>query len=157
MKEGKDVVYEGNGNEVTIKFSGYINHFTEIDIEKVKNFETVNVDFEEVTLINSLGIQKWFAVLSALGPDVSIKYFNIPPSIVTQMSLVVGFIPKNAKVMTFYAPYFDKATKDSTRVLLKPEDIIDGKAPVMNNDQGQPLLLDAIEEIYFSFLGRKSE
>ncbi len=156
MSEASGAKYIENGDEVTIQLSGYINHFVTIEAGKLQGFSTVHVDLKEVTMINSLGIKKWFEVLNAIDANTSIKYHNIPPSIVTQMSLVIGFLPKQAEVISFFAPYFDRRTKETKLVLLTPDQIVDGKAPVQKNDLGEDLILDAIEEIYFSFLTKKS-
>lgn len=149
--------YAVNGKEITIKFSGHFNHFIEIEKDRLKGFKTVNVDFNDVKLMNSLGIKKWFDILANLEPDVIINYYKIPPNIVIQMSLVVGFLPKMSNVISFYAPYYDKVTKEGTLVLLTPDQIQDGKAPEAKNEKGEELFLDAIEEIYFSFLSKKQE
>ncbi len=156
MKASSQVEYQEEGGKITLKLSGYINHFVEIDVKRLKNFKNLDVNFEGVTMINSLGIKKWFEVLNQIGTDVSIKYHQIPPSVVTQMSLVVGFLPKNAEVISFFAPYFDKSTKETKMILLTPDQVKAGKAPVQTNDLGEELILDAIEEIYFSFLEKKS-
>ena len=38
------------------------------------------------------------------------------------------------------------------KVLLKTDQIIDGKAPLMKNDNGDELEFDGIEATYFKFL-----
>ena len=68
------------------------------------------------------------------------------------MNMVKGFLSENAKVISFYAPYYDEEADEEVKVLLKTDQIIDGKAPLMKNDNGDELEFDGIEATYFKFL-----
>ncbi len=115
------------------------------------------IDFNEIKMINSTGIREWIRFIEKLGPSVEFQYFNCPHIIIQQMNMVSGFLTKNAKVISFYAPYFCEETDEEEHILLQATDIKNFKAPVRTIEvDGHEVELDfdAIEDQYFKFLKR---
>jgi hypothetical protein len=71
------------------------------------------------------------------------------------MNIVAGFIHPNGRIESFVAPYYDETNDEEIKILLTPEEIKDGKAPLKTNDAGEALEFDEIELQYFNFLKMK--
>ena len=108
-------------------------------------------------MINSCGIREWIRFIEFLGSTVNLEYINVPQIVIQQMNMISGLLTKNAKVTSFFAPYFIEDLDEEKQILLNSADIVDFKAPVINtNIDGTDYNLDfdAIEEQYFKFLKR---
>ena len=115
------------------------------------------IDFNELKMINSTGIREWIRFVEKLGSAVEFQYFNCPHIIIQQMNMVAGFLTKNAKVLSFYAPYFCEETDEEEHILLQSSEIKNFKAPLRTikvDGQEVELEFDAIEDQYFKFLKR---
>ncbi len=111
------------------------------------------IDFNEVTLINSCGVREWINFLENV-KDSTIIYKNCPQVVIEQINMVHGFILPNTSIESFYAPYYSEKSDDVIKVLLLSDQIIDGKAPRIEQDD-EELEFDAIEAQYFQFLKQK--
>lgn len=110
-------------------------------------------DFNDITMINSCGIREWITFIEKLDPKISIVYQRCPQVIIEQINMVHGFLRAGAQIESFYAPYFSEDEDKEYKILLKVDQIKDGKAPDMKSpDTGDDLEFDAIEEQYFNFL-----
>jgi anti-anti-sigma regulatory factor len=148
---------ETNGEIIHIRVEGSINE--DLLIEKVADLKNsrITFDLEKVKMINSCGIREWIRLVEQHGQSVNIEYINVPQIVVQQMNMIAGFLSKNAKVVSFYAPYFIEDLDEERQVLLRAEEIRDFKAPKMNatvDGTEYELDFDAIEEQYFRFLKR---
>jgi hypothetical protein len=133
---------EDQGSTRNITISGIIDEEFNFK-ELLGDFSQMSVDFKELKVINSCGIREW------------ISYHNCPQIIIQQMNMVAGFLSKNAKVISFYAPYYCEESDEEKMVLLESKNIENNKAPVITqevNGESVELEFDAIEEQYFKFL-----
>ncbi len=142
------------GAILKLAVSGQVNENFAFDDLDFSDADTVQLDLNEISLMNSSGVKRWFKFIEAIPASTKIIYQNVPPIIVTQMNIVEGFLSPNAEVETFYAPYFDDENDEEIKRLLKPSDIVDKKAPELKNDSGEELEFDALEETYFKFLDK---
>ena len=71
---------------------------------------------------------------------------------IEQMNMVEGFLPANASIESFYAPYFDPDADEEIKVLLRIQEVSNKKAPIKKNDSGTELEFDALEAQYFNFI-----
>ena len=145
------------GPDAEIKISGMINEdfcFEGMDWSTVK---TLKVDLEQVKSINSCGIREWIKWLKQL-ESAQIELYHCPKIIIDQVNMVQGFLPKNARVCSFYVPFYNEDFGSEKNILLEygkdfddkivrvPENVVD--------DDGNPMEIDVIETKYFKFIGR---
>ncbi|MCK5073805.1 MAG: hypothetical protein KAQ98_10295 [Bacteriovoracaceae bacterium] len=140
-------------DEARIFISGNIDEdsdFSEIMELGVKKYV---FDFAKVTMLNSCGIREWILLIDKLGENANIRYKNCPQIVIEQMGMVYGFIKKEARIESFYAPYFCSDCDEEQKILLEAKDIKDQKAPSVNCKKcGMEMEFDEIEEQYFSFM-----
>lgn len=140
-----------------IKISGMINEdfrFEGLDWGAVK---TLKVDLEQVKSINSCGIREWIKWLNQMG-SAQIELFHCHKIIIDQVNMVQGFLPSNAKVRSFYVPFYNEDFGSEKNILLEyGKDFDDKTVRVPENvtdDDGNPMEIDVIEAKYFKFIGR---
>lgn len=148
---------EDQGQSLLIKVEGSINE--DLQIEKLTEMKKPHIifDMDKVKMINSCGIREWIRLIESHGNGITLEYVKVPQIVIQQMNMISGFLSKNAKVTSFYAPYFIEDLDEEKQVLLRADEIKDFKAPKMNaNVDGTDYALDfdAIEEQYFKFLKR---
>ena len=143
-----------NGN-LWLEFEGIIDE--DVDFSEIldKKEKELHCNFDKITMINSCGIREWIAFLDKLDDDARVFYYKCPQVIIEQMNLVHGFIRKNYRVESFYAPYYCQDTDTEKKILLNVQDIKNGKAPSIKNDHGVEMEFDALEEQYFEFLSQQ--
>lgn len=92
-----------------LKLIGYLDETstlpTEEDFSKV---EKLFIDFSQLDFINSGGIKTWIIFIDKLEQINSLKvYFRkCPQTVVDQINLVHGFLPKNGQVISVFVPVF---------------------------------------------------
>ena len=148
---------EGQGDSIIVVVEGSINE--DLQIEKLSHIKSplIIFDMDKVKMINSCGIREWIRLIESFGSSVKLEYIKVPQIVIQQMNMISGFLTKNAKVISFYAPYFIEDLDEEKQILLRSDEIKNFKAPVMNtNVDGTDYALDfdAVEEQYFKFLKR---
>lgn len=121
--------------------------------------EKIYIDLKEVHFINSLGIRLWLEWMES-STNPNLYFLWVPTILVDQMSLVDGFFPEGADILSFAAPYYCEEC-DSTSDLyyeapFVKEDIVNN-SPKCENCQAE-MELDVLPSKYFRFLeaSRKS-
>lgn len=151
MKQKLKIDKKTEDGKLFVELDGIIDEDVNFDgILNAKQKEYI-FNFDKITMINSCGIREWINFLEKLG-NVKTIYRRCPQIVIEQMNITQGFLGKNSKVESFYAPYYCEKTDMEKKVLLKTSDIKNGKAPLIKNDQGDEMEFDAIEEQYFGFL-----
>lgn len=142
---------EKKGNDTVFMLSGKIDEdFRQKDID-LGGAKEVTFNFKDISMINSCGVREWIEFLKN-NSNVSLKYEECTPIIVTQMNIIAGFLRPNIKVVSFYAPYFDPSDDSESLHLIHAKDIGAGLPPVVKNADGESLDFDAHPEKYFHFL-----
>jgi hypothetical protein len=148
---------KADGDTRMISFTGSIDEEFDFSLLNQNKGKLYKFDFNELKMINSCGIREWIRFIESLGSDVQIIYYNCPQIIVQQFNMVAGFLSSNAKVATFYAPYFCEETDEEEAILLDSTQVVNLKAPkkttIVDGSEVE-LEFDAIEEQYFHFLKR---
>lgn len=148
---------KADGDNRLLSFTGVIDEMFDYSELILNPGKLYKMDLNEVKMINSTGIREWIRFIEKLGPAVSIHYFNCPQIVIQQMNMVAGFLTSNAKVVSFYAPYFCEDTDEEEHVLLNASEIVNFKAPKHTSTHDGvevELEFDAIEDQYFKFLKR---
>ena len=133
-------------------------------VDEDSNFEKIQaikqdifvLNLNKVSLMNSCGVREWINLVESLPKSSTIIYENVPQLVVEQMNMVKGFLTPNSQIKSFYAPYYNEDNDKITAVLLTSEQIKDGKAPEMKDEDGKELEFDAIEAQYFNFLKQQA-
>ncbi|MBT5094869.1 MAG: hypothetical protein HOM21_11525 [Halobacteriovoraceae bacterium] len=141
-------------SQVQVELIGAIDEDAHFDsILELSGLKEYHFDFNEVPLINSCGVREWTNFIGKLDASCNIKYFNCRQIIIEQINMVHGFVPANASIETFYAPYFCEDLDKEYKILLKASDVSDKKAPEVKCPDGDnEMEFDAIEEQYFNFI-----
>lgn len=147
-------ITESSENKVEFELQGQIDEDFEGELISDNKKEIMIFDFNNVTMINSCGVREWITLLGKISTS-KIQYKNCPQIVIEQINMVHGFIPPNATIESFYAPYYSENSDKVYKQLLKSKDVIDMKAPKVSVD-GEELEFDAIEAQYFQFLKHMS-
>ncbi len=141
-------------SKVVVELAGAIDE--DADFSKIKGLggmHSYEFNFDNINAINSCGVREWTNFVSSLGEKAEIRYLNCRQIIIEQINMVHGFIPENASIESFYAPYFCEDLDKEYKILLKSGDVIEKKAPKVECPDGDhEMEFDAIEGQYFNFI-----
>lgn len=152
MSKELEIKIEEQNGQLNIAFIGSIDEdsdFSSVDTDLKGNLV---FDLSRIELINSCGIREWIKFQESLINIETIIYQKCPQVIIEQMNIVKGFIKEGGVIESFFAPYYDEKEDQEVKILLKPSDIIDGKAPTQKGTSGNDLEFDDIEAQYFNFI-----
>lgn len=149
---GLKIELNQNGDEIEAVFEGQIDEDADFSELKGKSPKRLIFNLKKVSMINSCGIRDWIEFQKNLPENMELVYRRCPQVIVEQLNIVKGFIRENGQVESFYAPYYNEDKDEEIKVLLTPDQVVDGKAPVQKDESGLELEFDEIEAQYFSFL-----
>ncbi|WP_374079844.1 hypothetical protein [Bdellovibrio bacteriovorus] len=93
------------GTRFEFFLEGPISEKTGIYDYNIKNATEVVVDMEKVTFINSIGVKNWILWTNKVPTGCKIELTKCPFVIINQITMVHGFLPKSARVQSFFAPY----------------------------------------------------
>lgn len=154
MNGSLEIKTKVEGSKVIAELKGAIDE--DADFSKIKELgglDSYEFNFEDINSINSCGVREWTNFVSSLGKTTEIRYLNCRQIIIEQINMVHGFIPENASIESFYAPYFCEDLDKEYKILLKASEIVDKKAPTVKCPDGDHKMeFDAIEGQYFSFI-----
>lgn len=139
--------------QLTVDLCGPIDE--DANFEKVLAYESnlYVFDFKNVTMMNSCGVREWINFIEKLPKQSTLVYMNCPQVVIEQINMVQGFMRAGARIDSFYAPYYSEQKDQVFPILLKTDQIQDGKAPKINDPEtGEELEFDAIEAQYFNFI-----
>lgn len=102
---------------VTVELNGYIGENSPLFEVSLHRVEKLVIDMSRVNYINSVGIKNWILWSRNIPEDCKMELYQVPPSVVTQINQVAGFLPKQAMMMSIQVPYYcDTCSKEDTRV-----------------------------------------
>ena len=139
------------GDHEVLKFHGQLDEDVDFEQGITISSNTVIFDFDKVIHINSCGIREWIKFQNEIDSSKKLIYRNCPQIIVEQMNIVKGFVRDGGQVESFYAPYYSEDKDEERKILLTPDQVVDGKAPEMKEGD-EVLEFDDIEAQYFNFL-----
>ncbi|MGE4131328.1 MAG: hypothetical protein AB7F86_06795 [Bdellovibrionales bacterium] len=139
---------------LVIEISGPIDERTRF--QELPKSDKMQIMLERLTTLNSPGIRTWLLWMQTFREATSVSLTHVPVIMVNAMASVAGFIRSFMTVDSFYVPFYDDETGESTRFLA-----IRGKhygnagklmLPEVKTSTGKPMELDVSPEVYFSFL-----
>ena len=161
MSDLKIEVSANDGRKL-LKLSGKIDDDSDYSGSDISADQDLIYDFEQVTLINSSGIQKWIKWFATIPDSAKIEFINCPLRIVTQMNLIPAFTcERPINVSSFYAPYFCESCDVSTNILMKTVEHFSDLNKIVAPDLpcktcGEEMEFDGLEKRYFVFLKRQA-
>jgi len=150
-----DVKMNKTGEKLNIQMIGTIDEDVDFNQFGLSGSHHIEIDLSGIKSINSCGIREWIKWIGS-GAGSSITYSNCPKVIVDQINMVDGFLPSNAKVLSFYVPYYNDEVGTEKNILFRygaeyKEGAVTPPAEV-KDEQGQPMEMDVIETKYFKFI-----
>lgn len=143
-KDGNNFLISGSIDETFGQVAGVMPTFGKFDI-----------NLRGLKSINSTGIREWIKLMQKL-KAVQISFYECPKVFIDQVNMVQGFAPENAKILSFYVPYFNEKNESEKNILISHgEHYQDGtiKAlPKVVDDQGAEMEIDIVEAKYFKFI-----
>lgn len=150
-----DVKMNKEGEKLNVVMGGSIDEdadFTQLSLGGVAKIE---IQMANLKSINSCGIREWIKWMST-APTANIVFSECPKVIVDQINMVDGFLPTNAKVQSFFVPYYNDDSGSEKNVLFRlgtefTENSVNPPTNVQD-DEGNPMEMDVIESKYFKFI-----
>lgn len=99
------MIVKTSGSRLEFFLEGPISEKTALYEYNIKNATEIIVDMEKVTFINSIGVKNWINWTLKVPPGCKLELLKCPFVIINQVNMVHGFLPKAARVQSFYAPY----------------------------------------------------
>ncbi len=147
-------------DRVVVRMSGKLNESADLQMVSLPPVSAVEIDLVDLTHINSIGIRNfrdWLLTVKA--PELAFSY--CPRVFIDQVNMVMDFLPKHAKVLSFYVPYYSDATGEDKLVLFtrgKEFQVVDGEVkltfPEVLDSKGKEMDVDVIGDRYFGFLSK---
>jgi hypothetical protein len=147
-----------NSDPIRISISGSIDENAEFKHIDLNDISRIDIDLNGVRSINSLGARAYIKWLSSLS-KFKISFFNCPKIIIDQINMVSTLLPKNAKVLSLYVPFFNEDSGEEKYVLFRHgkdyDDTVVNLPKDITDSSGLPMEIGVIETRYFKFLVRK--
>ncbi|MFV8257764.1 hypothetical protein ACNQKP_08155 [Bdellovibrio bacteriovorus] len=94
-----------NGSTIEVALEGPISEKTSLFELNIQNYKEIKLNMAKVTFINSIGVKNWIMWTCRVPTDARLSLEECPFVIVNQVNIVHGFLPKNARVTSFNAPF----------------------------------------------------
>lgn len=145
-------------NKLVVRMSGKLNEHADLEMITVPQADAVEIDLSELILINSMGIRNlrdWLLAIKA--PVLTFSY--CPRVFIDQVNMVLDFIPKHSKILSFYVPYYgDSSGEDKAILFTRGEQFtVTGDStniswPQVFDSKGKEMDVDVVGDRYFGFL-----
>lgn len=143
------------GEKLSIQLAGTIDE--DVDFNQYSIAGSGQIDFElgGIKSINSCGIREWIKWIGTAA-SAKINFNQCPKVIVDQINMVDGFLPSNAKVQSFFVPYYNDDSGEEKTVLFRyGQEFKEGQVTppaAVKDAQGNEMEMDVIEAKYFKFI-----
>jgi hypothetical protein len=128
------------------------------ELPKLQTHPLVQINLEQLTNINSIGVRKWIRWMQEMIQQPKIVLDYCPVIFVKNLSSIKGMLTSNMQVNSFYVPYYNDTYGERKNILFRrgAEFHDDGRLtlPKILKSDNQEMDIDVIEDIYFSFLKR---
>lgn len=152
-----DIKILKSGPKVNVTVGGTIDEDVDFSQYGLADAQEVDLELSGIKSINSCGIREWIKWM-ATNKNAKISFHSCPKVIVDQINMVDGFLPANAKVNSFFVPYFNDDAGTEKNVLFRNGiEFKEGQVvapPTVTDDQGNAMEMDVVESKYFKFIKR---
>lgn len=142
-------------DEKMIYIGGRIDELFYENISMIPLFGDVQFNFRDLVSINSSGLREWILLMRKMAA-AKITVHECPKFLIDQINMVKGVLPSNAKVVSFYVPFFNEknGTEKSVLFTLNKEFTENSVLPfpIIIDEKGDEMLIDVIETKYFKFI-----
>jgi hypothetical protein len=150
-----DIKTEKIGDNLKVTMAGTIDEDVDFNAYSLASSPTVDLYLGSVKSINSCGIREWIKWIGGAS-GTKVVYHECPKIIVDQINMVQGFLPANAKVQSFFVPYYNDDSGSEKNILFRRGAEFDEGAvnppQGIKDDQGNPMEMDVVESKYFKFI-----
>ncbi len=145
---------EMQGDTHLIKLAGHINEDSILKDIKLSKSQDIVMDFQNIVGVNSCGIREWIKWLSELPPGANLTWKHCTKEIIDQVNMVEGFLPKKAKIVSFYIPYFCDECENRTNISqsASSKNDLSYEEEIECPHCSEKAEIDVIENKYFKFL-----
>ena len=138
-----------------IHLSGRIDETFELVAPTIPKSSEIHFNLRELASINSSGVRQWILMMRQL-KLVKISLSECPKIFIDQSNMVKDFIPENAKILSFYVPYYNEKNESEKSILfvLNEHYSADSLFPLKKviDEKGDEMEIDIIESKYFKFI-----
>lgn len=150
-----DVKMNKAGEKLSVVMGGSIDEDADFTQLSLAGAGSIDIQMAGLKSINSCGIREWIKWMST-APAAQITFSECPKVIVDQINMVDGFLPANAKVQSFFVPYYNDESGSEKNVLFRlgaefTENTVSPPTAVQDED-GNAMEMDVIESKYFKFI-----
>jgi len=140
-----------------LKLAGRLDGTSDYSAIPRQGVSEISMDFEGISLIDSVGVQGWTRFMESIEPQTKVIYRRCSVRIINQMNMFKGFCGgKNVAVESFFAPYYCEGCDESSDFLIESAPILASgslNAPELPCPKCKTAMeFDGVEDRYFSFL-----
>jgi hypothetical protein len=150
-----DVKIDKSGEKMKVIIAGSIDEDADFNQLSLSGAGNIEIEMAGLKSINSCGIREWIKWMGTAS-TAAITFNECPKVIVDQINMVDGFLPANAKVQSFFVPYYndDAGTEKSVLFRLGTEFTENSVTPpaAVKDEEGNVMEMDVIESKYFKFI-----
>jgi hypothetical protein len=107
-----------SGTTYDIQLEGAIGESSPIFNHDVRDATVIQIDGSKMTYINSIGVKNWIMWTVRVPAQAKFILRNLPLVMVSQASMVKGFLPKHARIESFFAPFVCAQCEAESTILL---------------------------------------
>lgn len=150
-----EVKTQKTGTKLNLTMGGTIDEDADFTQLSLAGASEIDLDLGTLKSINSCGIREWIKWMGT-APAAKISFTQCPKVIVDQINMVDGFLPGNAKVVSFFVPYYNDESGSEKNVLFRfgtefTESSVNPPSTVQD-EEGNAMEMDVIESKYFKFI-----
>ena len=141
-------------NEI-LYFSGRLDETFHKVADQISIQGEYSFNLKDMASINSSGVRQWILLMRKM-KDTAIFLYECPKVFIDQTNMVKDFLPFNAKIMSFFVPYYNEknGTEKSVLFVLNQDythkEILPLKKVI--DEKGDEMEIDAVESKYFRFI-----
>ncbi len=98
----------------TINFEGPIGESANFFLLPFAGLKEIHLNLEKATYMNSVGVKHWINWAAKIPGQLKVILKKAPHLVANQASMVVGFLPKNFILESFFAPYVCPECEEET-------------------------------------------